>query len=770
MSRSLLLLALLVSAAQSAEPKIHLFDFGSEKSELRPGFTRVTRKTAYDAKLGYGWRATAGLKEHYQTYTHEWKDNPSRGRAEPPPIYANELTCDAVIGKEPNAFLVDLPKGSYRVWLLCGLSSGSPRDYHWFEIAANGPRTEVKIPGPYIFEKRVFDVQLPSGPLAVEFKPKTDWMVAGLAVYPAAEEPRVRREALDALEQETYFLPPDVAAKWKETKHVDDRPLPAFAPADQKRGYALFARHWSEIIYPNTVPRASELNPQLQIFASPGEYEPATFTVFPLADVGSVRVEASPLACGPAVIPAAAVDVRSVRYMLVRPNYSSFFQYHVAPDVLEHRALVEIRKGCNQTFWITVRVPEGAAPGVYQGQLTLRPVGGQASHVKLAVRVLPIQLQKNPQHIYGAYYYDPLKSIDPKNTPEANAYFQRKAELERADMVAHGMNYHTDNFRGLKRESDGRWTADCEQAEQTITLDRKYGLANFPQVMGFPATSYYTVMVDRDGPGSHLRKMRADVPQSYFEEVTKMVQAIERERKARGWPEFLYYPVDEPSTQPASVQFMVNVLKAVKRAGVRTYVTADPDHEGFEPMWPYVDVWCCQPFVFDHEKITRLSREKKIEFWCYPNHASGENDHTPVRGARMSYGYGFWRSGFRALVPWIYSASVGDPWNYLDGSSMDFVNRSTPDGEPVPVALWEAFREGIDDGRYIYTLERLCAKAEAGGQRAAAAVGRRELKTVWDSIAVQEKYKYDGMPSGADFDARRWCLAAAILKLQEAAK
>jgi hypothetical protein len=393
--------------------------------------------------------------------------------------------------------------------------------------------------------------------------------------------------------------------------------------------------------------------------------------------------------------------------------------------------------------------------------------------VKLFVRVLPIKLQKNPTHIYGAYYHEPLRNVDPKNTPQANAYFQRKAELERADMVAHGMNYHTCDFSGLKRDREGNWTVEGDYNARVITLDRKYGLANYPLVMGFPATWYYTTLVDKNGPGSHLRLVRPGVPQAFYDEVTKMAAAMERERKAHGWPEFLYYPIDEPSTQPAVVEFMVGIMKAIKRVpGVRTYVTADPSHEGFAPLWPYVDVWCCQPFVFDYDKINRLSREKKIEFWCYPNHASGENDHTPVRGGRMSFGYGFWKSGFRALIPWIYSASVGDPWNYLDGSSMDFVNRSTPDGEPVPVALWESFRAGIDDGRYIYTLEQLTAQAEArgGAAREAAAEGRRELKNLWDSIQTQEKYKYDGLWSGADFDARRWTLAAAILKLQEMVK
>jgi len=204
--------------------------------------------------------------------------------------------------------------------------------------------------------------------------------------------------------------------------------------------------------------------------------------------------------------------------------------------------------------------------------------------------------------------------------------------------------------------------------------------------------------------------------------------------------------------------------------GARTYVTADPSKDAFEPMWPYVDVWCCQPFVFGREKIERLSRERKIEFWCYPNHISGENDHTPVRGARMTWGFGFWKSGFKALVPWIYQSSGGDPWNYLDSTSMDFFNRSTPDGEPIPVTLWEAYREGIDDGRYVFTLQELIAEAKAAGGPAAAAAERaqKELDFVWDAIEVQEKYKYDGLPSGEDFDAYRWLLASEILRLESA--
>lgn len=772
--RSLLVLLAMLYGLLSAQPSQAnplCFDMGTDKSELRSGFVRVTAKSAYQKETGHGWKSTSGLKEHYTPYTREWKYDESRGRSQPPAIYANELTCDSLLSTKANSFLVDLQPGEYVVYLLCGRSTGSTREYHCFDINIGQTTTPVKIPGPYIFEKRRLKVAVTGEQLSIDFSPTTDWLLAGLVIYPVVEEAKVRADFLDALEKEIDFLPPEVAEKWEETKHVDDRPLPRFSVTDNARGYALFARHYTEVIYPNTVPRQSELNPALAVFASLGEYEPVTFTVYPLKDLPQTTVTASDLRSDKAIIPGSQIDIRSVRYMFARPNYSTFFSYHIVPDVLEHRDTVDLKQGCNQRFWITVKVPDDAQPGVYQGKLTFSPAGGQSAQVPLTLRVLPIKLRKNPEHLYGAYYHDPLSSFNEKNPAATNEYFQRKAELERQDMVAHGMNCHISSVSGLKRDNDGVWTVDGDETERRIALDRKYGLANCPLVASFSVGWWYSHLVDKQGTGSHLRLVRPDVPQSFFDEVTRMVEAIEKERKRRNWPEFLYYPIDEPSTQEASVRFMVNVLKAVKRVpSVRTYVTADPSEGAFEPLWPHVDVWCCQPFVFDHAKIKRLSKEKNIEFWCYPNHISGENDHTPVKGARMTWGFGFWKSGFRALVPWIYQADIGNPWNYLDGSAMDFMNRSTADGQPIPVTLWEAFREGIDDGRYLYTLEQLIAEGQKRGGPAAAkaAEAKKELDYAWEAIEVQEKYKYDGLWQGAEFDAYRWLLASKIIELQEA--
>ena len=266
--------------------------------------------------------------------------------------------------------------------------------------------------------------------------------------------------------------------------------------------------------------------------------------------------------------------------------------------------------------------------------------------------------------------------------------------------------------------------------------------------------------------GSHLRLVKMP-PDAFFDELAAMVREIESEARRRQWPELLYYPVDEPSTSPDSVAFMTRVMAAIKRVpGVRTYVTADPEHEPFAPMRPHIDVWCCQPFALGREAVLADMQARGVAYWCYPNHISGENDHTPTLGARMTYGFGFWQSGYRALIPWIYQADIGDPWNYLDGSAQDFFNRTADDGAPIPVTLWEAYREGIDDHRYLFTLENAIARAEAAGLKEAAAQARDVIRRLHDAIAVQPKYKNDGLWAAEAFDAWRWALAEQVITLQ----
>jgi hypothetical protein len=757
-----LLVALLAIAGQDAPVAPGLFDMGTATSAVWEGFTRVTPESVFSKQAGFGWQSKEGLQAQARAYT-TLVENRSRGTEEPPPIWTNPITEDAILGSRENAFLFQTPPGEYEVYVLCGTSEAMRNQYFDFTVQVGARHERVQFEGGYQFHALRFRARAGDEPLAIRLAPRSKWAVSAILVWAANDTARVEKEIIGPLEEWTYRMPPAEWEKWKEDPEPEPGPMPPLSEADRKRGFVVYARHYLECVYRHTKPRPDELNPSLRLFATPGEFEPMNFIVHPLADLTAAKV--TPSAIGP--VPAENIDVRHVRFLRARPNYTVRYRYRWVPDVLEHFDALALTTGENARFWLTVRVPDDAPAGTYSGKVTFACSGGKAE-VPVTLRILPFNLREDPARLFGIYYYHPYDRMAGAADEVSRAYFRRKAETEYADMTAHGTRNVVLSCGGSPADANGEFRFQWDLLDEKIALGKKYAFRG-PIVMHVNTEGVYAKYM-KERYGSHLRGVK-DPPEEFGRELTAMVQAMEAERKKRGWPEFLYYPVDEPSTDQAAVAFMVKVLKACKAAGVRTYVTADPTHDQFEPLRPYVDVWCTQPFAPDRETIRADMQARRVEYWCYPNHINGENDHTPVAGARMTYGFGFWRSGFLTLIPWIYSSSGGDPLNYLDASSMDFFNRWEPDGTPMPVAMWEAYREGYDDYRYIYTLEQLIADAKRSPKQAArqaAVAAERELQFVGDAIRVQTKYKHDGLWSPAEFDVCRWLLAQQILAVTTA--
>lgn len=755
------LFAMLLVTAQSDPPASGLFDLGSRQSAVWEGCTRVTPDSVFSPQAGFGWKSKDGLKALVRAYTG-MIENRSRGREEPPPIWTNPITEDAVLGDRENAFLFQTPPGEYELYVLCGTSEAMSAQYFDFTVQVGDDQQRVQFEGGYQFRALRFHARADAEPLAVKCTPRSKWAVCAILVWKAADAAQIQQQLIAPLEEWTFRMPPGEWAQWQEDPEPESGPMPPLSEADRQRGFAVYSRHYLECIYPHTKPRPEDLNPALRLFATPGEYEPMNFVVCPLHDLRDARVTVSDI--GP--VPARNIDVRRVRFMRARPNYTVRYRYRVVPDVLERFQSLDLSAGENARFWITAHVPDGAPAGTYNGKVTFECSGGKAE-LPVTLRILPFALRDDPGKLSGIYYRHPYDLMARADDDVSRAYFRRRAELEYADMVAHGTRNVVLSCGSSAADAQGNFQFRWELLADEIALGEKYGFRG-PLVMHISTGAIYAKYV-KEPYGSHLRGVQ-DPPEEFGRELTALVKAIEAERIKRGWSEFLYYPVDEPSTDPAAVNFMVKVLKACKDAGVRTYVTADPTHDQFEPLRPMIDVWCTQPFAPDRETIQADMRARGVEYWCYPNHVNGENDHTPVTGARMTYGFGFWRSGFLTLIPWIYSSSTGDPFNYLDGASMDFFNRREPDGTPIPVAMWEAYREGYDDYRYVYTLEQLIAEAKHRPQAAcqkAAAAAQRELQSVWDAVRVQTKYKYDGLWSPPEFDVYRWLVARQILAVRE---
>jgi hypothetical protein len=88
----------------------------------------------------------------------------------------------------------------------------------------------------------------------------------------------------------------------------------------------------------------------------------------------------------------------------------------------------------------------------------------------------------------------------------------------------------------------------------------------------------------------------------------------------------------------------------------------------------------------------------------------------------------------------------------------------------VPVGLWEGFREGYDDMRYIYTLTQAIAQAKlspSAAVQAEAAAAQQVLDSAWNAIPVLPQYQYRGFWLPDEMDVHRWLIAERAERLTQ---
>jgi len=585
-----MLILLIAISSQLAFCAVFTYDMGTEKSGLMEGAQLVKAGDAYTAEKGFGWDTPDGLKAYARAY-NEKIENKSAGRSDPPPIYTNALTEDCILGKAPAVFRAAVPAGEYEVYVLCGNSYNLRDQYFDFEVAVGEKSERIRYEGGYRFFSRRFAAKTAGEPIDVRFSTQSAWTVNAVMVWDADDDEGVEA-MIGGLETQMHGLPAEEMEKWKQDPMPETYDLPQedISRQDVFRGYLLFHKPFVECVYPNTNPYPHEMNPELRIFASPGEYEPLTFSVRALKPLENVRVAVSDI--GP--IKAEDIDVRHVRYMKARRNYRVYNNYRIVPDVIERFDSLSLPENHSHRFWLTVRVPDGAKPGLYDGTVTLL-ANESSTEIPVRLRVLDVELREDPDKTYGIYYRDPIDRWVNANDDVSKAYFLRKSELEHADMVAHGTRNAILSAWCREENADGEFVADWTGLSKKIEMARKYNFKP-PFVVSINTGGVYRKHMDGESLGSHIRLVK-DPPQEFYDEMTRMAAFVESERVKNGWPEFLYYPIDEPGRSEVAVRFMTNLMKALRKAGVKTYVTADPVHEAFEPMMPRTSppIRCMRP-------------------------------------------------------------------------------------------------------------------------------------------------------------------------------
>ena len=705
---------LFLAIACSAGAEVMRFDFGD--GAVREGWTHVS---ADDAR----WSGAKAFEEHCDV-----PDYAALAEGEMMlRVYPNELTCDFLAGVEEARFSVDAPAGEYTCWILFGYASekyNRERPY-FFEarVAINGEvRDTVRLRAPAHIERRSFSCEAVDGKISITLSTDgVQWMVAGMVVYDEEGEKEATGE-IAAITEEIDLLPPPLAGRWTLRKRIEKEILAELTDEERKRGYVVFHRSYLHEVYPDSKPTRAEIDAKVEAFATPREFEPLTFSVYPLDDMQITLVNVD--------LPEASVKVArevSVPYKEGGYNSAPTGRYRIAPSYLApvDDPGVALHAEEPVRFWITAHVDDGAWPGVKRGTTTITFADGDAHEVPLSLKVLPFRLEKDPGITYSAYYDTRLWFFLGGNWPN----YPRRGKLEEmteqytraflADFRDHGMNALSAPVSWTLK--DGKPAAgSVDISNRLFAMYREYGLDKM--------ALYWRIKKDemiKATQGEIVKEQWRHLPKDledpkFYEFLKEVVRVIEAERIKNGWPEIVYASIDEPFGTREQALFAEASNRAIKETGVRTYCTMKTWLT--RRLSPVVDIrtygmaflgngYPTNDYAHPEETGRFENVRATQEYWVYPNVLTSHSC-APAATGRFIYGlYGF-KTGIQGYNPWHHASWSGNPFNEMDSfySGGRFVLPG-PDG-PLPTLAYEGAREGIDDVRYLYTLERAIGRAD----------------------------------------------------------
>jgi hypothetical protein len=357
-----------------------------------------------------------------------------------------------------------------------------------------------------------------------------------------------------------------------------------------------------------------------------------------------------------------------------------------------------IPTGTARQFWVTVRVPEDAAPGTYSGDLMLS-AGGATTPVPLSLRVLPLKLPPDP-FVHCIYFHGSSIGLgwygERDMSPEA---WLQRARRQLADLRAHGLNAVETLSPVNITTREGGYDFDLTNLRQSFDLHMEAGLTRW--VM---AELSYSLL---DGDQLHPR-----LGDKFYAAYTALVQAVSEMN--RGGPNLplSHYGVDEPSRtdREAALKYYgfadpIDVCRRwfeAIRAGGGTSTSAVYHTEigGWDILGPLCDLpiyslGAIYPSLKREDLVRETAANRTRQAWYYWQ-CWTEN---PIQN-RLLAGLFLCKSGLNGVTPWDYMGYDGDPFNDFDGPGKDMCIAYPSQEGPIPTLSWEAFREGVDDCRY----------------------------------------------------------------------
>ena len=358
-----------------------------------------------------------------------------------------------------------------------------------------------------------------------------------------------------------------------------------------------------------------------------------------------------------------------------------------------------------QQYWLTVRVPKGAKPGVYKAGIAFRTADGTAvATVPLALTVLPFELPDPKTAFdlakpYHAVLYYRLENPDVTNALSAGSISpkgrnERQIRADLANIRDHGIEAPTVAFHlplpcWNPRRGGFPYFPTAEERAVTVKVLRMMKEA------GFPMKPIYVT----NGCNFGFRH-------DYVEEKHRALleRMVEESRslftEALGHFDVQFYGIDEARGEDIAKQFAYWELQ--RKLGAKLYTTCWS--KNVAEIAGHVDT--VVPSSMPFREVAAVAHEKGSDILNYASPQSGF--HESACEYRRGYGFGVYACNYDGFSLYCWNETSGVPWNayhYRAGQAY-LLAYQTADGV-VDTPSWEGVREAVDDVRYATRLRQL---------------------------------------------------------------
>ena len=502
--------------------------------------------------------------------------------------------------------------------------------------------------------------------------------------------PELKNEALISWKEMLKESLDKLKGEFNEDAYEDINTLEGVSDKAKKQGYVTYIKSYTEVVYPGTIPTVKEMVNKIRLSAALGESEPASFVLYALKDLKNVNIRLSDLkGKNSQLLSSSIVEIKNVEYAPLRfGGGSGIKSWRMQPARLWEHTPLDITGKNSQQFWLTVNVPKDALPGEYEATISIKPENGEEDTIALTLQVLP----------FG------LSTLEGKVT--LGAYISKTlTDTEIKDQVAYGLNatsmwYDGSNPRILN--VNGKLELDTRVIDEYFPRLKKNGM-NGPVVIFFGNDKNWTY----DKQIEKVFNVKAQTPEydKYYVEGLKKIVA---HCKSKGYNEIVISPMDEPSKGgEVEVRWKYNAALIKKfLPASRIFCVFMNRTDAPQKFRKLANIWSCNG-AFKEAAAARNLEFPKPDIWTYGSFTA----RVSPQDTRFNAGFLPWKFNAEGTYLWAYKWYCGNPWNDLDSDASDWeLVYPSPEGKLISTLAWEGVREGIDDRKYIATLEELISK------------------------------------------------------------